>query len=240
MIYARRYHWQEVNPAENTALLEAFVQHPEFLSYPLPPDQARAVGAHLLTNVENLVWVTYSDATLTGCVILTRIVPRVDALLHFLFLDKDLKSKRNLLGNVLTHCFRDLGFNRLSMEVPDRVLAGERNLAIGTKLERFARKALGFRLEGEIRKRPPGLPNSLTDDWVARQGSRREQAYFDGAKWHDIVLLRLLAGEWEGRCRLDQPQPPLPHPSSEPPPAASSEAAAPVTPSPSSPETSSP
>ncbi len=230
MIFARRYHWQEVSPLDNTALLDAFVAHPEFLAYPHSPDVARRIGAHLLTAEEHVVWTTYNKATLTGCVILTRVVPKVDALMHFLFLDKDLASKRKLLGGIITTCFRDMGFHRLSMEVPE-----------GVRLERFARKALGFRLEGEIRDRHPELPKSLSDNWVAKQGSRREQSYYNGKVWTDIALVRLLAGEWDGDkgapCRLDQPQPFL-DPSPEPPPAVSSEAVGRVTPSRSSPKTS--
>lgn len=232
-VWARRYHWASANPLENTALLDEFVAHPEFLSYPLPPDQARVVGADLLTNPANLVWTSYSGRDLTGCVILTRIIPRVDALLHFLFIDRDLVSKRKLLNGIIGYCFTDLGFNRLSMEVPE-----------GVRLERFARKVLDFRLEGEMRPRNPELPRALTDNWVARQGSRREQSYWSGSEWKDIVLLRLLASEWvDGEqggepCR-SEPQ----HHSCLSPEALSaapSEAAGPRTPSPSSPRISSP
>lgn len=230
-IWAKRYDWREIDPVENTDLLDAFVAHPEFLAYPMEPDQARALGAALLTDVHNIVWVTYSGQTLTGCVILTRIQPEVDALLHFLFLDKNLKSKRKLLKNLIAHCFIELGLNRLSMEVPE-----------GVRLEHFARKVLGFRLEGETRPRSPALPKNLTDNWVARQGSRREASYFDGTEWKDILLLRLLAREWveseEAECRLEpsEPQPPSSEPESAPSPAV----VAPATPSPSSLETSSP
>jgi hypothetical protein len=86
------------------------------------------------------------------------------------------------------------------MEVPE-----------GIRLERFARKVLNFRLEGESRPRNPEMPRALADTWVARQGSRREQGYFTGTEWKDIVLLRLLACEWVGEtgevntCRLEQP-----------------------------------
>jgi RimJ/RimL family protein N-acetyltransferase len=166
------------------------------------------IGAALVTDVNNVVWVTYTDQALTGMVVLTRIQPRVDALLHFMFLDKDLVSKRTLLKNLIAHCFRDLGFNRLSMEVPE-----------GVRLERFARKVLGFRLEGESRPRNPELPKALTDNWVARQGSRREGAYFDGTDWKDVLLLRLLAREWVGEgteCRSEPEQEPQPPPLSEP------------------------
>ena len=234
MIYARRYDWRTANPFENTALLDGFVAHPEFLSYPHSEADARKIGAALLTNPANIVWSTYSDLNLTGCVILTRIEPHVDGLLHFLFLDKDLSGKRRLLRNLIGYCFTDLGLNRLSMEVPE-----------GIRLERFARKVLDFRLEGEIRPRNPELPKSLSDNWVARQGARREQSYFDGQTWHDVVLLRLLACEWVGMgeevpCRLEpqpqEPLPPLPVDSSAP----LSEAEAPVTAKPPSPETSSP
>jgi hypothetical protein len=212
-------------------MLDEFVAHPEFLAYPLTPEQARVVGAGLLTNTANLVWTTYNGRDLTGCVILTRIIPRVDALVHFMMIDKDLASKRKLLRNLLGYCFSDLGFNRLSMEVPE-----------GVRLERFARKVLGFKLEGENRDRNPELPKSLSDNWVARQGSRREQAYYDGTAWHDIVLLRLLAREWveprEVECRSEQPHhfSPLSGPVSAP----SPEVVGPVTPSPSSPRISSP
>lgn len=230
-ILAKRYDWSTIDPVDNTELLDAFVAHPEFLTYPADPDTARVIGAALVTDVNNVVWVTYTDQTLTGMVVLTRIQPRVDALLHFMFLDKDLVSKRTLLKNLIAHCFRDLGFNRLSMEVPE-----------GVRLERFARKVLGFRLEGESRLRNPELPKSLTDNWVARQGSRREGAYFDGTDWKDVLLLRLLAREWVGEgteCRSEpeplQPQPPLPEASSE----VSSVVADPVTPSLPSPRTSS-
>lgn len=194
MIFAKRYHWTTANPYDNTYLLDAFVEHPEYLAYPMTPEQARCVGASLLTDQSNIVWTTHDDRGITGCVILTRIVPRVDALLHFMFGDRDLASKRKLLRNLLGYCFTDLGFNRLSMEVPE-----------GVRLERFARKVLDFRLEGEMRPRNPELPRALTDNWVARQGSRREGSYFDGTAWRDIVLLRLLASEWGGGEREVEP-----------------------------------
>lgn len=232
-IYAKPFQWTEASPPEVTYLLDAFVEHPEYLTYPVEPLQARAIGAALLTDPNNVVWTTYADRRITGAVILTRIVPRVDALLHFMFGDRELVTKRRLLRNLITFMFRDLGFHRLSLEVPE-----------GVRLERFARKVLSFGLEGECRPRNPELPKGLSDNWVARQGSRRESAYFDGTAWRDVVLLRLLASEWVGdreevpECRSEPlEQPPL---SSDPPSADSSVVAAPVTPSPSSPKTSSP
>jgi len=239
MIYATPFDWRKADPVDVSDLLDAFVAHPEFLAYPYPPEVARAIGASLLSNPHNLMWGCYDTGKLTGIVIFTDVIPRVDALMHFLFLDQNLAGKRKMLRGILDYCFTDLQFQRISMEVPDR--QGKRHEQ--TRLERFARKALGFRLEGEIRDRNPTLPKGLSNEWVARQGSRRERAYFDGSSWSDIVLLRLLVGEWEPRggepCLSEQPHQSLP-PSSGPPPAASSVEVDPVTPSPSSPKTSSP
>lgn len=186
-VFARRFDWRVSDPLDNVLLLDGFVAHPEFLNYPKSPEEARAIGAALLADPNHVVWTTYGEQGITGVVILTRIMPRVDALLHFMFIDRDLASKRKLLQNILGVCFTDFGLNRVSMEVPE-----------GIRLERFARKVLNFRLEGESRPRNPELPKSLTDSWVARQGSRREGGYFTGTEWRDVVLLRLLACEWVG------------------------------------------
>jgi hypothetical protein len=155
----------------------------------------------MLTDPCNVIWASYSGKTLTGIIFLSRVVPHIDALLHFLFLDKNLVSKRKLLQGIIRLCFTEFGFNRLSMEVPE-----------GVRLERFARRTLGFQLEGSDRPRNPEVPKSLTDDWVARQGSRRQASHFDGTVWKDVLLLRLLACEWvgevgerEGSC-LGSPQ----------------------------------
>ena len=243
--YAKPFDWQ-ANPLHSSALLDAFVAFPEFLAYPHDPEQARALGARLLTNPEHITFGTYNGADLTGVIMLTRVSPRMDALLHFMFLDRDLVGKRKLLRNFIGFCFADLGFNRLSMEVPDiKIQKEDGGETRGLRLERFARRALGFRLEGEIRDRNPELPKALSNDWVARQGSRREQAYFDGERWHDVILLRLLAREWVGsgeqedaECRkpLSRSLPPSPEDSLARP----SAAVAPKTPSPPSPRTSSP
>ena len=245
--YAKRFDWTQANPLEITALLDEFAAHPEFLTYPTAPDVARASFAGMLVDPANVIWATYSSREFTGIVFLTKVVPRVNALLHFFFLDKDLAGKRKLLQNIIGHCFTDLGFHRLTMEVPDKVLCvnlkgrGAAPVAVGTKLERFARRTLGFRFEGEPRDRNPELPESLSNDWVARQGSRIEQSYFDGEKWFDVIRLRLLASEWVGtgeggaEC-LGKSYCPSPDKSSAP----LSEAEAPVTAKPPSPRTSSP
>jgi RimJ/RimL family protein N-acetyltransferase len=186
MIYARPYDMAR-SVENNMAILDAFVANPHFLSYPQEPFAARQIGIWMLTDPGHVVFEAWRDKELLGVMLLTRIQPKVDALVHFLFLDKDLVGKRKLLQNFIDFCFTELEFHRLSMEVPE-----------GIRLERFARKVLRFRLEGEIRPRNPELPKSLSDSWVARQGSRTEQGYFDGTTWSDILRLRLLASEWVG------------------------------------------
>lgn len=215
-IYARRYHWLEVDPMDNMALLDAFVAQPDFITYPHPPEIARRMGAHILTDPANIIWATYCDKSLTGLILLQRVVPYVDALVHFLFLDKNLASKRKLLQNVIGTCFTEFGFNRLSMEMPE-----------GVRLERFARKVLGFKFEGEDRAKDTDLPSEGARDWasknyqwIARQGSRMESAHFDGTEWRDIIKLRLLANEWSDRdqeaaCRKQSSEQ-SPHQSQEP------------------------
>jgi len=206
-IFARPYDVTR-SVENNMKLVDAFVASPQFLTYPQDPDTARQIGIWMLTNPGHVVFEAWRDKELAGVMLLTRVMPKVDALLHFMFLDKDLVGKRKLLQNFIGFCFTDLGFNRLSMEVPE-----------GVRLERFCRKVLFFKYEGESRPRNPELPKALSDTWVARQGSRIEGGYFDGKTWKDILRLRLLACEWvdgkEGECQSDQSSEPLPHQSPE-------------------------
>lgn len=187
-LIAKPFDWTEGDPARITALLDRFVATPSFVAYPCPEATRRDLGAQLLTNPAHLVYEAWQDGASVGVLLLDRIVPKVDARFHFLFLDRHLVGKRKLLINFLGFCFRDLGFHRISMEVPD-----------GHGLEKFIRRTLGFRYEGEGRSRHRDLHDNLSQRWVAGQGSRREGAHFDGNAWRDIMLLRLLASEWEAR-----------------------------------------
>lgn len=188
MIVARPAAWDEGDVSRIDTLVDTFVANPTFTTYPWPEDMRRQSFIQGLTSQQNLVFETWKDGDFCGILLLERIIPRIDAKLHFLFTDHDLVGKRKLLTNFLGICFRDMGFHRISMEAPE-----------GMKIEKFARSALGFRYEGEERDRHRQLPKSFTDDWVARQGSRRTQMHFDGEQWRDVILLRLLASEWEGR-----------------------------------------
>ena len=181
---AKPYDPFDGDPLKNVHILDALVAHPDLLDYPMEPQEARQFWAGVLMNPTHVVFEAWQDGSVVGIILLTRIVPHVDAVLTFVFTDKNLVGKRKLLTNFIRFCFDELGFHRLSMEVPE-----------GARVERFARKVLGFSLEGESRPRNPELPKSLTDNFVARQGSRREQCRWDGENWTDVVMLRLLATE---------------------------------------------
>lgn len=188
MIVAKPADWSEGDLSRVDTVIDAFVANPSFTTYPWPEEERRASVIQALGNPHNLVFEAWKDGAFCGILLLERIIPFVDASFHFLFTDHDLVGKRKLLANFLGTCFTEMGFHRISMEVPE-----------GMKLEKFARSSLGFRYEGEERDRPRHLPKSFTDDWVAKQGSRRTQAHYDGEVWRDIVLLRLLASEWQAR-----------------------------------------
>ena len=151
---------------KNDAILARAVEHPEnFLVSPRSGDVELLV-AHALTSPDNATWEVWRNDTFVGIIHLDHIVPECDARLHFVFLDNVLADKAALLRTFVQQCFTLFGFERLSFEVPDHL----------STLQSFARRHLGFRHESGTR-------------------SRRERAYFDGDRWHDVVLLRLLAEE---------------------------------------------
>lgn len=156
---------------KNDAILDACAAHPDrFGISPLSGDP-RVLVAALLTDPRNAVWEVWQNASFVGIILLDRIVPQIDARLTFVFLDDGLASKAGLLNEFVQRCFADFGLHRLSLEAPEHM----------TVLIGFARRKLGFDYEG------------TNDAAVAcRLGSRREHAYHDGTRWHDVVTLRRL------------------------------------------------
>lgn len=176
-------------------IIEAAAEHPQWFSGDSTESQRREAAQWFLTNPQHMVWEVWRDEELVGILLLWRIIPRVDALLHFVFFDRNLVGKVRLLRRFLRYCFTDLGFQRLSLEVPEDV----------EKLISFARRKLAFRYEGEdaIKSHPlvadleratgsSGNPHT----WVASVGSRRERAHWRSGTWHSVVCLRLTAPEF--------------------------------------------
>ena len=149
--------------------------HPErFLASPRSGDPALAVARHL-AHPDNACWEVWRGGTLAGILTLDRIVAGLDARLQFVFFDDELASKVPLLQAFIARCYTEFGLARLTFEVPEHM----------SNLIGFVRRKLGFRYEGEMQ-----APAA-----VARRGSRRERAYWDGTRWHDIMVLRHLAEE---------------------------------------------
>lgn len=185
------YVWDHGDPTKNTRILDHLCAHPGWISVPTADEaERRVLYAQLLVDPDNQVWEVWRGAELVGILYLSQITG-VDALLHFTFLDHNLIGKRRLLRRFLTQCFED-GFQRLSMQIPVFV----------PQLLHFARRALGFRFEGEIacqgHQLTPRLGIENPQVWIAKWGSRREQAHWHNGEWHDVHLLRLLKSEWEG------------------------------------------
>lgn len=221
------YVWNKGNPIKNAVILDAVVKHPYWFSAPSTADERRKAAAWLLTSPENLTWEVWRGGDLVGILLLWRVSPKVDALFHFVFFDQNLVGKRTLLVKFLGYCFTELGFRRLTMEVPEFVRT----------LISFARRKLGFHFEGENRTVDHPAVQALGSGttgrmqhpnlWVAQQGSRREGAHWHNGTWHDVICLRLTAEEYSafiaagGKSCQPQLSAPSPLPSSEPQPASS-------------------
>lgn len=184
-------------------------QYPHWISSPTDSDEERAqILFSILTGPTNIVWEVWKESELAGVIVLTDIIPLVDARLHFAFFDHSLVGKTRLLQRFLAYCFTDLRFQRISVQVPE---------FFGTLLSYYRRK-LHFKYEGELtakahptvaqmRQRSPGDEVHV---WVAKSGSRRERAHWHKDKWHDVLCLRITAPEFQGdaSCRGEPPPPP--------------------------------
>lgn len=190
------YVWDRpANLLNNTALLDVFVAHSFFCQTPLTPEEQRVQGAWLVTNPRHLPFGIWRGGDLVGLIILTDVVPGVDALMHFLFIDGKMKSKRTILIEFMGMAFHQLGFERLTMHAPDFK---------GGYLD-FLRVKLGFRFEGEpmaaehLEAQKLAPPGQRPHVWLARFGSRRERTHFHDGAWHDTLCVRILKPEYEAQ-----------------------------------------
>lgn len=177
-------------------ILDAASANPQWFNGPSEPAERQQLAFWLLHHPEHLPWEVWRDGELVGILLLRRITPKTDALLSFVFFDHNLVGKVGLLQRFLGYCFTDLGFQRISMEIPQDV----------EKLVSFARRKLAFRYEGEsaVKNHPliadlkratgsSGNPHT----WAASQGSRRERAHWREGVWLDLICLRLTASEYQ-------------------------------------------
>ena len=189
---------QPLNLSERTAtaLLDGMLSVPAIFPVPGTVEERRILIASILSDPLNRTWLVWNGGSLTGVLLLTHIIPKVDAQAHFVFFDRTLFGRKALVWNLMGKVFRDLELQRLTVEVPEYL----------TPLYKFVRKKLMFRLEGErlAEQHPlvtdtlkPYVPNGPT--WVARLGSRRERACWnpETSEWADALRLRLLRQEYD-------------------------------------------
>lgn len=185
-----------VNERTAQSLLDGMLSVPAIFPTPGTVEERRVLIASILTDPLNRVWLVWQSGALIGCLLLTHIIPGVDAEAHFVFFDRVLFGRRTLLWNLMGKVFTEYQFQRLTVEVPEYL----------TPLYKFVRKKLMFRLEGEAVVHPltakvaealkPYVANS--SEWVARLGSRRERACLNPETntWCDMLRLRLLRSEY--------------------------------------------
>lgn len=209
-----------INARTAQALLDGMLSVPAIFPTPGTVEERRVLIASVLADPVNRVWLVWNGGTLTGCLLLTHIIPQVDAEAHFVFFDRTLFGRKALIWNLMGRVFQELALQRLTVEVPEYL----------TPLYKFVRKKLMFRLEGEglaethplvTEKLHPYVPNAPV--WAARLGSRRERACWnpESQSWCDLVRLRLLRSEYEEEAHaLRSTESPRPAGPSRGPPAA--------------------
>ena len=188
MIFARPYDAFGPPADKNERIFLALEKHPERFTLPMTRAEIRASAAWHLTDPDNLIWEVWRDSEFVGILLVSRIVPGLDALLHFVFFDGDLLGKRTFLKNFCAFLFEELHLERISLEVPEHVQT----------LVSFARRKLGFRYEGESRQMTTSEHKIIENEpavWVARQGSRREHGCRTATGAADVICLRLLRSE---------------------------------------------
>ena len=190
--------FQPLNVTNRTAqlLLDGMLSVPAIFPVPGTVEERQVLIASVLSDPLNRTWLVWDGGALRGALLLTHIIPRIDAQCHFVFFDRTLFGRKALIWNLMGKVFQELDLQRLTVEVPEYL----------TPLYKFVRKKLMFRLEGEpisathplvTEKLAPYVPNAPV--WVARVGSRRERACWNPEtnQWSDVLRLRLLRSEFD-------------------------------------------
>jgi RimJ/RimL family protein N-acetyltransferase len=183
-------------------IIEHLVAHPMWFASGKSEDEIRADVIYYLGNNEYWKYEVWLGGRFVGMILLSNVHPRIDGLLHFTFWGVTLFSARRLLWNMIGQIFRDFQLQRISFEAPEHVKG----------LIAFMRSRLYFKYEGEVAAGAHPLTAFLRSKdsgrfhaqdaptWIAKQGSRREGAHWDGRVWRDVICLRLKRSEWEAKC----------------------------------------
>lgn len=200
------YQWNQGWLEKNTIILDWIAQHPFWVSAPRTPDDLRVEATAVLVNAKDHdILELWNGGKFAGLAIAHRIHPDVDCLFHFFLLPgTTLLRARKLLWEVLGYFFEKYDLQRISMEVPEsrekylRFLVGK----LGFAFEGFAhaeKHELANRLLGKEFGALHIQTTAMAASWLARIGARRECAYWDGERYRDILLLRLLRRDYIAR-----------------------------------------
>lgn len=184
-----------------------------------PEELRREVAAAYLSDaiMGGKLWIVLDGSELCGVILLNEIRAYLDAKCHFVFWDRELRNKRQLIINLMQKVFddEDLQLHALRVEIPANM----------PKFIGFIRRALGFKLEAERclenwkDRRWHKLLNKLDLDSTTRDkldaalstmpnlGRRHEAFQYEG-KWYDTILLSLTKEEFHSVRPQHQQSPP--------------------------------
>lgn len=201
-LWAVPLHLNPAVPDKHTPLFDHLVAHPYWFSVSLDPDEVRREAAGGLCLPDTRAWEVWEETTMVGLLVLTKLLPGLDATVHFTFWRTNLFAARRLIHAWLGVVFQDYDLQRVTVEVPEHTKG----------ILAFVRQRLGFRFEGEAdcashkigvflesdAAKKHGILTHEAGMWLAKQGSRRECAHWDpkAQKFRDVLILRLLRREY--------------------------------------------
>lgn len=200
------YQWNRGTPdafnAKNTRILDWLASHPLWFNAPMAPEELYAHTARELVSGNHVIFEIWRGGEIVGLLALSSVIPGLGATAHFTFWSVSFFTGRRIVWNFLGWAFDTFHLQRISMEVPENA----------ERLLRVVRRQFNFRFEGEddphltelaaalVKSRPKGIgsADSVTaaKTWLAKFGSRREKAHWNGTTYKDVYLLRLLREEY--------------------------------------------
>lgn len=183
------------DPDRFSVILDFLCAHPDWVTVPCSETDRRTLFAMVLTDPKNRIREVWDGSELVGLLYLGEIKPLISGVVHWTFLDRELRGKQELLQTWFGDCFAHWDFQSLVVQVPEHV----------ETLLHYVRAKLGFKFHGQDSvKGHPALASLGMENpevWVAKQGSRRERShwYEKDRHWSDVYTLRLLRSEYEAR-----------------------------------------
>src|SRR5512146_2945850 len=91
------YYWNVGDPTKNTKLLDFATENAAGYTTDCTPEERRDAAAATLSNPQNRIFEIWQVRDFIGIFTLEHIVPQVDALFHFYFLDGRFRGRRDLI-----------------------------------------------------------------------------------------------------------------------------------------------